>query len=789
MSLSLQDIYNCLCNGMIGPAYSYREQINNRAVQLLQKESLTKEEVYDLKTIIDIGNITYNNLDNEILPIDDSLYDLLIEKYRRYTPDDSYPVGGKPVQFKDKNISILSSENKSKEKEELMVRVTEEEKSYASQMFYPELMNNNPIRPISFEPKKILEIDSAESKRIRDTSHNHPDLVGTFDKCKHVLISEAREKGVDKNANVRIVERDFFGPLLQEGIINTTTEFTMIAELKYDGISVEADVSDHVISARSRGDTGEGVASDITSLLEGYNFDNGISEVIGMKFEAIIQYQSLLDINRIQNTDYKNCRTAMSGLTSNSFGRKFRDYITLVPIATDVIGDDGWPLDRIAELEFLNKYYSTGIPINYTVMSGNYYSILYQMDRYVKEAEFARKYSPFMYDGVVFEFYDRNIRHMLGRSKAIDRYKVAVKFDPMKTQTIFRYYDYTIGKDGSLTPMLHFDPVVFIGTVHDKSSGHSFNRFKELDLHVGDIIDATYVNDVMVYITKPRNTHNEKNSKKPHTVLDSFPTTCPCCGTQLLISDSGKSVKCPNLYCHEREIKRMADTLDKLGVKNFSEETVRTLNMTHLYEYLYADIDKFEKLGPNDKHNLYDQIQNIKGTPTNDYKIFGALGFDNMAIKTWRLIFMEMTVKDFFHWYQEFDGDLSNFSTQLKAIKGIGPTSVSTLVNELPYFMDDIEAILNNMSIIDSNKLSKVYQKQIRFTGCRDEQLTEQLSKLGYDIDGDAGVTKKTDILLIPYDGYTKYSKSGNSKYEKAIRYGIPMIPINDFRNNPNRYL
>ena len=787
--LNLREIYETLCMGMLNPAYDYRQMINQRAIELIQKESLDQNDVNDLKTLIDIGNVTYNNLDKDLLPIDDSIYDLMIEKYRRYTPDDSYPVGGKPVQFdnnpKEEQVPDWYNED---EREPLMVRMKYEEIKYMDNMMYPELMNNNPCRPESFAPKQILEIDKADRK-MRDTAHNHPTLVGTFDKCKYVLTSQAEEHGVDKNANVRIVERDFLYPLVEKGIINLTDEFTIIAELKYDGISVEADVTDHVISARSRGDTGEGVASDITPLLEGYQFYNGISEVIGMKFEAIVQYQSLYDINAIENTNYKNCRTAMSGLTSNSFGRKFRDYITLVPIATDMVGDDGYPLDRLTELEFLNKYYSTGIPINYTVFSGNYYSILYQMKRYVEEAEYARHFSSFMYDGVVFEFYDRNIRHKLGRSNAIDKYKVAVKFDPLKAQTVFRGYSYTVGQNGVLTPMIHFDPVAFIGTIHDKASGHSFNRFKELDLHLGDIIDATYVNDVMVYITKPRNAHNEANAKKPYEVLDSFPERCPFCGSELVMSDSGKSIKCPNLRCHEREIKRMTGTLEKLGIVDFNEQTVRVLDMRYLYEYLEADVEKFKVLGPNDMYNLYNQIQVLKKNPINDYKVFGSLGFENMAIKTWRLIFTELTMDEIFHYYQEYNGDLYNLRAQLNSIHGIGPVSIDTLINEFPYFARDIESILKNMNIIDTKTLSIMDQKQIRFTGCRDQQLTEQLSKLGYDIDGNAGITKKTDILIIPYEGFTHFTEKGTSKYEKALKYGIKMIPLEAFRENPDLYL
>ena len=46
---------------------------------------------------------------------------------------------------------------------------------------------------------------------------------------------------------------------------------------------------------------------------------------------------------------------------------------------------------------------------------------------------------------------------------------------------------------GSITPMIHYDSVEFYGTIHPKSTGHSYKRFKELNLAVGDIICAEYV--------------------------------------------------------------------------------------------------------------------------------------------------------------------------------------------------------------------------------------------------------------------------------------------------------
>ena len=59
-------------------------KLNQRALELYEKEELTKEEIEDLKYIIMSCNILYNRTDMNILPVEDGFYDLLLEKYKKY---------------------------------------------------------------------------------------------------------------------------------------------------------------------------------------------------------------------------------------------------------------------------------------------------------------------------------------------------------------------------------------------------------------------------------------------------------------------------------------------------------------------------------------------------------------------------------------------------------------------------------------------------------------------------------------------------------------------------------
>ena len=134
------------------------------------------------------------------------------------------------------------------------------------------------------------------SKRLRNIKHSYPQLVGTLHKAKFTLDVEAQNMGVYDDQNVRIFERDFLRKHVQDGVINPGY-IELVLELKYDGVSIEAEVTDRVLEARSRGDTEADVASDMTPILEGYLFPqmygNELSKPIGMKFEAIVNYLNL----------------------------------------------------------------------------------------------------------------------------------------------------------------------------------------------------------------------------------------------------------------------------------------------------------------------------------------------------------------------------------------------------------------------------------------------------------------------------------------------------------------
>lgn len=780
VSKKLEEIFNQLINSNISVITpEVYKLLSSEAVYLEKLPKHDETQIRSMKFLIMICNILYNRTDMLVLPVEDGVYDLLLEAYKKY--DSNFQVGSAVVQFKTaaENINPAIKDIISpligmniEERDEMRQYIFEQLSSFDNHKFDARDFMINPF--INIENKSI-------SKRYHNTKHNHPDLIGTLDKVKFVTDQEAIDLGCYNDPNVAILERDFFQDHINRGIINPDDDIEMILELKYDGISVEADCNKEVVSARSRGDTNIGEASDMTPILQGYQFHRNniiLGDPIGVKFEAIMTKSALERFNQVKGASYANCRTAIIGLFGSSDAYKYRDFITLIPIAVD---REQVPQisNRMEEIEFCNTLFqSNGEPLRYMYIHGNVSQLLYQIKKFVEEAFVFREYTDFMFDGVVVSYLDENIRAKLGRKNYINKYSVAVKFNPVSKLTIFLGYTYEVGQDGRICPMIHYNPVEFFGTIHTKSTGSGLSRFKELNLKIGDIITVTYTNDVMPYVTA-LDCEQNRNNPNPY---EKFPDTCPICGTELVISETGKTARCPNIDCDGKVIARMTNMLQKINVKGFAESTVKSLGIRHFTDLMNLTYDKIAlDIGPVNASNLVEAIDQIKNGNIFDYILIGSLGFTGVASNTWKLIFSVIKLKDLIF---DIEHDPEGTKERLSNIKGIGLKTAEVIVYEYQYFRDDMLYILHHCRITNTidNLALLSKQKQIRFTGCRNLQLQEQLINLGYDADGNAGVTKSTDILLVPYKGYTSNKISRISKNCKVV-------PIQDFIADMQKYL
>lgn len=764
--LNYSDLYNRLIQNdksVLSFIFNHKQEMQQDAVEFLnQYRSGTPthpDELAQLDGIVKISNIIYNNFDS-MTPIEDGIYDQLMVAYKTLNPS-GYQIGAMPlnIQYEGNQIEVKNDPDGLY----TPIQVVDTD----GWLFENELTTVPPFN-LSFYHHNIDRSKYTKNEKTsRFIPHNYPKLVGTLDKCKFTLISEAAALGLDTDPTIKIFERDFLGAHLRAGVINQSN-ITLLLELKMDGMSVEADVTNQILSARSRGDTNLDLADDLTVPLGGYKFPNCpyIKDTFGMKFEAIITKDNLERLSALRNRPYKNARNAIVGLMGSLDAAAFQDLITLVPLETSL------DIDPVTEVLFMNQYFTKDVYLPYAVVSGDYSTVLFQVYKFVKEAEAMRPIANFLYDGVVVHYVDQNIRTALGRVNSVNQYSIAIKFNPMVKETIFRGYTYSIGQNGVITPLAHYDPIEFLGTIHTKSSCHSYGRFKELNLAIGDVVEVAYVNEVMPYLSRPYNATGEYENKNPAIA---FPMSCPCCGSAVVFSDDGSSAYCSNFFCPERVIARLGNMMDKLNFKGFAENSIRKLNIRSFTELLsISESDAIERLGTGLGNNFIRARQDFLSVRIYDYRLIGSLGFTNVASETWKKILSNIPLFELISRYN--NGYIEN---ALSNIRGIGPITTTTIISELPYFMNDIITITKMPNVIQSYGAKQI---TVRWTGCRDAELETKLCSMGIDANSKLSVTKNTNILVVPYTGFS------SSKANK-VGPNTMVVAINDFKANPDIYL
>jgi hypothetical protein len=212
------------------------------------------------------------------------------------------------------------------------------------------------------------------------------------------------------------------------------------------------------------------------------------------------------------------------------------------------------------------------------------------------------------------------------------------------------------------------------------------------------------------------------------------------------------------------------------------------LGVTSLYDLINVSKDTMiEKIGEANGSKLYYELNSLidgsKITP--DYIIMGALGFSSIAHKKWQAILRYTTVQELYDMYRT-SSSMEEFHFKLNSkIPNLGEVTSHTIVKEFPFFEKDIIFIagLEIAGFVSKSSLANYdFKAQIRFTGIRNKQLSELLCNAGYDADDSSSVTKKTNILIVPFEGFS------SSKVQKAPKECI-IVPIDEFKNNMEKYI
>ena len=351
-------------------------------------------------------------------------------------------------------------------------------------------------------------------------------------------------------------------------------------------------------------------------------------------------------------------------------------------------------------------------------------------------------------DGTVFIFDDGSM--------------LALKYKDESVETDLEGIQWTIGVDQRLTPVAKLKPVKLAGATISKASLGSFDRVRNLGLWpFGNNPKVSIIrsNEIIPYVTSIV-------SIGKGIIEDTRNPLCPCCLTESTIE--GKHAYCKNPECSNVENSALLkfssffypDGLsDKQIEKIFKHYNIKTIVQLLQFKYKALDFTKIDGVGRSLAHLVEVFFDNISGDI--DSKIIYQSVITSCGSSIAKTIVKSgVKITNIFTdmaWFDELD-----------MIPGFN----SKVLHQLLDKKDTIQKICSLRNVIDDTP--KEIKGSYCVTGIRfSKEQVDKLSIAGWVEDSSA---KKTTTVVVTNDIY-----GSSTKIEKAKKYGIPVIEINQF--------
>lgn len=398
-------------------------------------------------------------------------------------------------------------------------------------------------------------------------------------------------------------------------------------------------------------------------------------------------------------------------------------------------------------------------------------------------------------DGLVFKYDYVTDYQAEGRTGHHFKGGLAFKFYDECVETEIEDIEWSMGREGRLTPVAIFKPIELEGTEVSRASLHNLSVLDELcggQMPMrGDIVSVYKANQIIPQIDTWTTTIEPPDHFSVDQGLGDMlapPEVCPICGgrTEIIEEDSGtKNLWCTNDACPGKLVNRLVHYCDMkkgMAIKGLSEKLISRFmdkgwlnsffDLYNLHQFR-TDMEKMEGLGPKSVDNILTAIEESKNCEL--WQFISALGIPLIGTTASK--------------------DLANhFSTWANFYKSIKENFIySTLPNfgfEMNKALHDydyseaekIAAILNFKEPKAEEIISEILQgKKICITGKLVQFKNRSLFQEAIEARGGkvvSGVTGATDFLV------TNDTESGTAKNQAAKKLNIPIMSEEEFIKN-----
>jgi DNA ligase (NAD+) len=554
-----------------------------------------------------------------------------------------------------------------------------------------------------------------------------------------------------------------------------------LCELKIDGLAVDLVYEKgRLVRGATRGDgrTGEDVTPNLRALdtvptkLTGA----GIPDLLEVRGEVFFPTAGFADLNaslvEAGKAPFANPRNAAAG----SLRQKDPRVTASRPLQMLVHGIGARQgLDPKRQSEAYEMMRELGLPVStrYDVRK-----TLKQVAAYVAEWGERRHDIEHEIDGVVIKVDQIALQRRLGSTSKAPRWAIAYKYPPEEVTTKLNNIEVNVGRTGRVTPFAVLEPVKVAGSTVGLATLHNEQEVRRKGVLIGDTVVVRKAGDVIPEVVGPVVDLRDGTEKKFR-----MPKKCPECGSPLRPESEGDvDIRCPNARSCPAQLRerlfhlagRGAFDIEVLGYK--AAVALLDCGLVHdegdvfaLSADTLATCDFFRRKDGGltaNAERLLKQLDVAKRRPL--WRVLVALSIRHVGPEAARALARELRSLD----------RIANASVEeLAAVEGVGPTIAQAIRDW--FAVDWHKAIVDKWRDADVQLVEESSDEGPRplagltvvITGTLAEHsrdtATEAIQERGGKVTG--SVSKNTDFVVVGAD-------PGGSKYDKAVKLGVPML-------------
>jgi DNA ligase (NAD+) len=553
-----------------------------------------------------------------------------------------------------------------------------------------------------------------------------------------------------------------------------------LCELKIDGLAVALVYrGGRLVRAATRGDgrTGEDITSNVRTLRSVPNVLTGadVPPLLEVRGEVFIATGDFARLNERLTADGKppfaNPRNAAAG----SLRQKDPRVTASRPLSLTLHGigaTEGWSVP--SQSQAYRALEGWGLPVS------SRFEVVDDIDGvldYIARWGEHRHDVEHEIDGVVVKVDAVALQRRLGATSSAPRWAIAHKYPPEEATTVLHDIRVNVGRTGRVTPFAYMEPVHVGGVMVKLATLHNQDEVRRKDVRIGDTVVVRRAGDVIPEVVGPVVALRDGDERE-----FVMPTRCPECGSELGRPEGEVDVRCPNTVgcpAQQREAifhfaGRGALDIDGLGYETAVAllQAGRVRDVGDVFSLTPESFEGLRGFGPKKVEQILRGVEVARDRPL--WRLLVGLSIRHVGPTAAQAVAREL---------RTLDAVMAAPPERLAAVEGVGPVVAQALHD---WFTDERHRdIVERIRVGGARTADEGADDGPRplegvtvvVTGTLDSHsrdgATEAVQARGGKVTG--SVSKKTDFVVVGAD-------PGTSKYDKAVKLGVPRLDDDGFR-------